>query len=115
MVRLIPRKHERVIEKKLPDETIIVNADTNELNSLSPSGQAIWDLIDGQRTVADIVDRICQDYGMRPDDPPGEEDEKPDSLGQVTFAEGESVVEQVRSYIEVLAANGLVNLIPADD
>ena len=65
----ITRRVDNVLEKNLDDGLIVVNANTNELISPSESGQAIWGLIDNRRTVDDIVNRICEDYGAQHDDP----------------------------------------------
>jgi hypothetical protein len=107
MDNLKPQRVENLIEKRLPDGLIIVNAVTNELNAFSPSGEIIWSLIDGNRTVDDIIRQIQQDYG---DDPQAgrEDDVAPECEGEVAFAQGETPGEQVRSFLELLKGKSLI-------
>ncbi len=105
----IPVRKENVIEKELPDEFILVNADTNELTAPSSAGQAIWELIDGRRSVDKIIAQICSDHDVRPDDSIADE-EAPDAVGEVLYAQGDSVADVVREFIDILNEKGLIAL-----
>ena len=103
----VPHRTTKVLEKDVDGELIIINAKTNELVSLSDSARAIWELIDDRRTVGDIVERLCTDYGVSPDDPV-EDDEPPETEGEVLAARTGTVKEEVCSFLELLAEKGLV-------
>jgi hypothetical protein len=100
-----------LIEKQLPDELILVNGLTNELVSLSPSAEAIWKLIDGTRTVSEIVAAVCREFGTTPEQNP-EERPAPEVFGEIVAADGSSVGEQVGSLIRIMAERGLVKPVP---
>jgi hypothetical protein len=109
MDRRIPVRAEHIIEKRLPDELVLVNAATNELLAPSKGGEAIWKLIDGQRTIDEIVSGICAEYGVRPDYVPGEEPAL-DAVGEVLQTTGNTLSEQVQSFLSLLLERGLVVL-----
>jgi len=101
---------ENLIERRLPDGLIVVNALTNELNAFSPSGETIWSLIDGNRTVEEIVQQILQDTAG--DAEAGKEDDAaPECEGEVAFAQGETPGEQVHSFLELLKEKSLIEFI----
>ena len=106
----VPHRVDNVVEKDVDGELIVVNANTNELVGLSESGRAIWELIDGRRTVDDIVSRMCADYGIRADAPVENDDPAPDNGGQALYADRGSVGEEVRSFVGRLAEKGLVEI-----
>jgi coenzyme PQQ biosynthesis protein PqqD len=60
---IVPRKSELAVFRKIGEEYIVVPiassvADVNSMFSLNETGAAIWDLIDGKRSVRDIVSEI---------------------------------------------------------
>lgn len=110
----IPKRMDNVIEKRLPDELVIVNTNTNELMVPSSGGEAIWKLIDGHRTIDEIIEQICSDYGIQANEPT-EDEGIPDAIGEVISVKGETVSEQVRAFVDLLIEKGVVRLItPAD-
>ncbi len=52
----------RVIE----GEAVILSVDTKVLRGLNPSGSRIWELIDGQRSLDEIVDVIVKEFEVEP-------------------------------------------------
>ena len=102
----VPQRTANVLEKDVDGELIIVNANTNELISLSDSGRAIWDLVDNRRTVGQIVEAICAEYEVGPDDAIGD-DEPPVTEGDVLAAEPGCVREPVGSFRDLLVDKGL--------
>ena len=50
----------RVIE----GEAVILSLDTKILRGLNPVGSRVWELIDGQRSVDDIVGVIVQEFDV---------------------------------------------------
>ena len=102
----VPQRTANVLEKDVDGELIIVNANTNELISLSDSGRAIWDLVDNRRTVGQIVAAICAEFEVGPDEE-ADAKEPPAAEGDVLAAEPGSVREQVGSFLDLLVDKGL--------
>lgn len=62
-----PKKSEDVVSRKIGDEYILVPiaasvADVESIFSLNETGAAVWDLIDGKRSLGDIVAIIEEDF-----------------------------------------------------
>lgn len=77
-----PTTASRVIE----GEAVILSMETKVLRGLNPVGSRIWELIDGQRSVEEIVGVIVKEFDVEP--PWAEED--------------------VRGFLEELLDKGLV-------
>jgi hypothetical protein len=45
-------------------EAVILSLDTKVLRGLNDVGSRVWDLIDGRRTVSDIVDVIVEEFDV---------------------------------------------------
>ena len=45
-------------------EAVILSLDTKVLRGLNDVGSRVWDLIDGQRSVDDIVDVIVEEFDV---------------------------------------------------
>jgi hypothetical protein len=65
---------EDVVAREIEDEVIIVplvagigDAD-DELYTLNETGQAIWQKLDGQQTLGQVVTALAQEYGAPPAD-----------------------------------------------
>lgn len=59
----IPRKlTANFVETRVDDEILIVDLDGGELLSLDGTGRAVWELIDGTRSVAEIVSALGNSY-----------------------------------------------------
>ena len=43
-------------------EGVIVQAETMEVHVVNPTGARIWELLDGRRTVAEVVEAICTEF-----------------------------------------------------
>jgi Coenzyme PQQ synthesis protein D (PqqD) len=77
----IVRRNPRVVARELSDTTgaVLLHLETGAYHGLNPVGWVVWELIDGTRTVAELV----QGVRARIDDPPpGVEDDV------VTFLDG---------------------------
>lgn len=57
-----PQHAEHVVARTLDDETVLLNLHTEEYYSLDDVGSHIWQLVDGNRTVAQIVDAVVAEY-----------------------------------------------------
>lgn len=59
-----PVPHAQVAARVVDGEAIIVLADAGEVNVLNPVGTRIWELIDGTRSVQQIVNKIETEYNV---------------------------------------------------
>ena len=48
----------------IAEEAVILSLDTKVLRGLNPVGSRVWELIDGQRTLDEIVDRIVSEFDV---------------------------------------------------
>lgn len=56
-----------VIDRDLQGEAVLLDLNTGIYFSLNPVGGYIWSLLDGQRTVRDIVDLVVAEYDVDPE------------------------------------------------
>ena len=52
------------VETEIDDEILLVDLDGGELFSLSGTAREIWRLIDGERTLDEIVDSVADGYSI---------------------------------------------------
>lgn len=65
-------KDNQAVTRSIAGETIIVPvrsgvSDLNSIYSLNEVGTAVWQLIDGQRTVEQVVEAIGDEYEVTPE------------------------------------------------
>ena len=53
---------DRFVETEIDEECVIMGMKTGDFLSLSGTGRAVWQLIDGSRDFAAIVARLAIDY-----------------------------------------------------
>jgi hypothetical protein len=58
-----PRTAWRVIE----GEAVILSLDTKAFRGLNPVGSRVWELIDGRRSVDEIVEAIAREFDVAPE------------------------------------------------
>lgn len=59
----VPRKlTANFVETRVDDEILVVDLDGGELLSLEGTGRAVWELIDGQRSLAGIAETLEREY-----------------------------------------------------
>ena len=75
-----------VLRKEFDDWAVLFNPDTAEAVGVNPVGVAIWEMLDGKRSIDDITTRINQDFA----DVPG------------------SAAEEIKTFIEDLTKRGFV-------
>ena len=51
-----------MVASELDGEMVLLNLATEEYYSLNEVGTRLWDLTDGKRTVAEMIDTILQEY-----------------------------------------------------
>ncbi|MEE9501668.1 MAG: PqqD family protein [Candidatus Aminicenantaceae bacterium] len=61
------------VTRNIKDETIIVpvKGDVSDLDSiytLNEVGSFVWNLLDGQTSVGEIVDAVCSEYDITPEE-----------------------------------------------
>lgn len=57
----------RVVYRVIDGEAVLVDPAIGKVRVLNELGGRIWELIDGQRSLAEIVTLICQEYDAQPD------------------------------------------------
>lgn len=56
-----------VIERDLQGESVLLDLNTGIYYSLNPAGGFIWRLLDGNRTVREIVDLVVAEFDVDPE------------------------------------------------
>ncbi len=77
-----------VLREEFDDWAVLFNPDTAEAVGTNPVGVAVWKLMDGKRTLADIVSRIAHTFEDMP----------------------EAASEDIGAFVDRLAENGFVGL-----
>ncbi len=89
----VPRRSENVVFRKIGEEYILVPlagsaADVESIYNLNETGAAIWEKIDGKRTLAEIISEIESEYD----------------------GEGRGVEEDVNSFVKEMVDAGLLQV-----
>lgn len=58
------RKNERIAWRIIEEEGILVDPDQSEVIHLNEVAALIWKLVDGKRTVAEIVCGVCEEFDV---------------------------------------------------
>ena len=53
------------ISRIIEQEAIVILPAQGQVKVLSEVGARIWDLVDGQRTISDLIDIICEEYEVK--------------------------------------------------
>lgn len=69
MSRLVPSHSPNIVTRKTGNEYVLIPvanniADMNSVYTLNESGAFIWELIDGKRTIGEIVDALTEEYNI---------------------------------------------------
>lgn len=88
----IPRQKE-ILAAEAGDALMFMKIDTGEYLMMEDTARAIWDAVDGRRSVADIVDRLVVQYEI----------------------ESEACFCEVRAFLMTLCNRGLIEFIDARD
>jgi hypothetical protein len=62
-----PVLHPQVATRIVDGEALIVLADSGQVNVLNRVGTRMWELIDGTRSVQQIVDTVCTEFEVTED------------------------------------------------
>ena len=82
----VPSRASETVSREIQGDTFIMDVTRSQLHDLNAVGGRIWELIDGHRTVDEIVDVIVEEYEV----------------------ERERACEEVLSYLAVLREKGLI-------
>ncbi len=55
------------VVRQIGDETIFLSEDGEQIHMLDEVGTFIWNSIDGNRSVKDILDRLCAEFEVSAD------------------------------------------------
>lgn len=59
-----PQRHPEATHETVEEEAIIINLNTGVYYTANDTATMFWELIDGQRTIADCARLIAQDYDV---------------------------------------------------
>jgi hypothetical protein len=57
-----PIKTKNAISRKIEDETLVLNLQTKQYHILNETAGMIWELADGDHTIEDISQAICEEF-----------------------------------------------------
>ena len=77
-----------VLREEFDDWAVLFNPDTADAMGTNPVGVAVWKLMDGKRTLGDILEQIKSSFAETP----------------------EAAVKDISSFVNTLADNGFVGL-----
>lgn len=63
----IPKHSSQATHQEVGEEAIIIDLSTGSYYSLNDTGTMFWQLIDGQRTIADCAKLIAEEYDVEAD------------------------------------------------
>ena len=61
------QKSERVSWRFLEEQVVLVDQNQGKVVRLTPTGAAIWEALDGQKNIQEIVTRICENFEADPE------------------------------------------------
>ena len=59
-----PEPHPQTAGRVIDGEAVLILSDSAEINVLNPVGSRIFELIDGETSMAQIVEKIAQEYNV---------------------------------------------------
>lgn len=62
----MPRRSDAVVEQRASESLVLVQIDSGRYYALDGTGDRIWQLCDGQRTLDEIVAAVSAHYGEDP-------------------------------------------------
>lgn len=62
-----PARSPRILAQEADGSTVLLSLDDGTYFSLNEVGGMVWELCDGTRTLADVVDAVCAEFDA-PDD-----------------------------------------------
>ncbi len=62
----VPAHHSRTASRIFSGEAVVITPAENKVRMLNPVGSRIWELVDGSRSVAEIVVVLTSEYDVDP-------------------------------------------------
>ncbi len=86
----IPRKNTELAWRIIENETVIIpldeqTTDFEKIELLNNTGTKIWELIDGNNTIKEIIEKICGEYAI------GHEEAEKEVLGFIRNLRGKNL------------------------
>jgi hypothetical protein len=66
-LNMYPILRDGIVGRVIADEAVIVLPEQGQVKVLNEVGARVWELVNGQRTIGDIINIICQEYDVLPD------------------------------------------------
>jgi hypothetical protein len=60
----VPRKGPQAASRVMDGEAVVFLPGKRQVRILNKLGTAVWELVDGERTVAEIAEEICKKYDV---------------------------------------------------
>ena len=60
----VPALHPQVATRSIEGQALVVLADAGEVAILNESGTLLWEMVDGQHTVAELAATLASEYGL---------------------------------------------------
>jgi len=84
------RRNDEAVWRVIDDEVVVLIPGERALHALRGCGSRVWELIDGETTIAEIIQQICTEYEVEP----------------------QKAREEINEYVSRLAAINLVDIMP---
>jgi hypothetical protein len=66
-MKAVPVPIDSLVARKIGDETILVNESGDTLHTLNETGSFVWSLIDGRRSLGEILSFMDEEYDLPAD------------------------------------------------
>lgn len=63
-LQTIPKRDGSYCERELGDETIFLSPLGDQIHALDQIGTFIWKQLDGETTLGEVIDRLCNEYDV---------------------------------------------------
>ena len=84
------KRNDEAVWRIIDGEVVVLVPQEQALHALTGCGSRVWELIEGETTISEIVQRICAEYEVEP----------------------QRVREEINEFVNNLAAVNLVDIVP---
>jgi hypothetical protein len=63
----IIKRNDNIVWRMIDGEIVLLRPDSDTLHALGGCGGRIWELLESEISVSEIVDVICEEYEVEPD------------------------------------------------
>ena len=84
------KRNDEAVWRVIDGEVVVLLPQERALHALTGCGSRVWELIEGETTILEIVDRICAEYEVEP----------------------QRAREEITEYVNKLADKKLVDIVP---